>query len=737
MRASAFFASISCTALMALMPANAEDLTVEALHQDAGLSGPSLRGAGFSPDGSMVTLLRGREDNARILDLWAYDAATGEARILVRSDELVGEETNLSKEEKNRRERQRIYDSGIISYQWDKKGHQLLFPLGGDVYTYDVASGTPQQITNSESFETDPKLSPGGGYVSYVREDELFVYDLNTSREKKLTRGATMTVRNAVAEFVAQEELDRDTGYWWSPNDELIAYTQIDESPVAIAERLDFSTEGTKTIRQRYPFAGTDNVTIRVGVVRANGGRTKWVDLGDNPDIYVASAHWSMDSQTLYVVRLSRDQKTLDMLAVDPRTGSSQIVFTESSKTWINLQRGFHALPDGGFLWASERDGFNHIYRYDAEGNATQLTQGDWPVGQVVCIDTKDEDILFTGWRKTPTENHLFRVSLNGGDAEQLTITPGWHRTQFAKGCETYIHRFSSFTQPPQASVATLSDGRKFWLLENAIEGDHPYAPYLDSHGAWTLGTLKAEDGQMMDYALLKPKGLQSGQQAPAIQLVYGGPGVQRVANRWGRQLYAQLLADQGYVVFQLGNRGATNRGKAFEDVIYRRMGQSEVADQALGTKWLASQPFVDPGRVGVQGWSYGGYMTLMMLGQNPDLYAAGVSGAPVTDWRTYDTAYTERYMGDPRKVPEAYDASSVLTYAEGIKDDTLLLIHGMADDNVIFQNAIDIMAALQRQGTAFDLMTYPGEKHGFRAKENKIHRDEIGLEFFKERLGE
>ncbi|MEM9421287.1 MAG: DPP IV N-terminal domain-containing protein [Pseudomonadota bacterium] len=729
------FAATSLFVTAFATPVLAGDLSVSALHQDAGLSGPSVRGARFSPDGSMVTLLKGREDNARLLDLWAYDAASGEPRVLVRSDALTTDTVILSEEEKNRRERQRIYDSGIISYQWDKKGERLLFPLGGDLYTYELSTNTPQRITNTEEFETDPKMSPAGGFVSYVRRDELVVYNIDTKQEKQVTRGASSTVRNAVSEFVAQEELDRDTGYWWSPNDQFIAYTQIDEHPVKIAERLDFSPEGSKTIRQRYPFAGTDNVQIRLGVTTPKGARTKWIDLGDNPDIYIASAHWSVDSKTLYIVRLSRDQKTLDMLAADPRTGKTNTVFTETSDTWINLQSGFRALPDGGFLWASERDGYNHVYRYDAEGNSTQITKGDWRVDQISCVDTESNNLIFAGWQESPTERHLFRTSLKGVYTELLTQTPGWHSGKFAKNCNTYIHGFSSQLQPPQTGVATLESGRQFWLSENALDESHPYSPYLNSHESWTFGTMTAEDGQVMDYSVLKPKGLKAGEKAPAIQLVYGGPHAQQVANRWGRSLYPQLLADKGYVVFQLDNRGAWNRAKSFEDVLYRKMGQPEVVDQAQGTDWLANQSYVDADRIGVQGWSYGGYMTLMMLGQRPDLYKAGISGAPVTDWHTYDTAYTERYMGDPREVPEAYDAASVLTYVGGIKDDALLLIHGMADDNVIFQNAVDVMAALQIQGTRFEVMTYPGEKHGFRAKENKLHRDELGIRFFEDRL--
>lgn len=729
------------TAIIAPVSAGAKDLTVEALHDEAGLSGPSLRGAKFSPDGKMITLLRGREDDARTLDLWAYDVDSGEARVLVRSDDLVTEEVELSEEEKNRRERQRIYDSGIISYQWDKSGEYILFPLGGDIFLYDMEEEAAIRVTNTpDDFETDPKVSPEGGYVSYVRGDELYVYDIATGKERQATRGAGGTVRNAVAEFVAQEELNRSTGYWWSGDDSMIVFAQIDESPVDIVERLDFTTEGTNSISQRYPFAGTDNVKIKLGVTRPNGGRTRWVDLGEDEDIYVVDVAWHEGNP--YVLRLSRDNQTLNVLKVDPSNGSSKVVLTEESDTWLNVASGFlgssnsvKSLEDGTFLWMSERSGWRHIYRYTADGEMVgQVTSGDWPVKSLNCVNEDDGMLYFTGWQDSPTEQHLYRVSLNGGDTEQITQEAGWHGASFGKGCESYIHSFSSQNQPPQRSVMGTDGERRFWLLENALNEDHPYAPYLDSHLEWSWGQIEAADGQMMDYQMLRPEGATTDSPAAAMQLVYGGPGVQRVRNSWGNH-YAQLLADRGYVVFMLDNRGATNRGKAFEDVLYLKMGQSEVVDQAVGTEWLSSLDFVDAGRIGVQGWSYGGYMTLMMLGQQPDLYKAGISGAPVGRWGLYDTAYTERYMGNPNDVPDAYEAASVLTYVEGIKDDALLLIHGMADDNVIFQNAIEVMAALQELGTDFTLMTYPGEKHGFRDKENKIHRDQTGLDFLDARL--
>lgn len=716
--------------------APAKSLTPEALNADESLSGPSVRAAAVSPDGALVTILKGREDDARQLDLWAYDLATGKARRLVSSTDLTGA-TEMSAEEKNRRERQRIYDNGITSYQWDEQGKRILFPLGGDVFVYDRASAKTRRITETDAYETDVKVSPKGGYVSYVRNDELVVYDLAGGGEMQLTSGAGGTVRNAVSEFVAQEELDRDTGYWWAPDETRVAFTQIDEAPVPVTERLEIDADKISTVSQRYPFAGSDNVRIKLGVVAvsARGARKPvWVDLGANPDIYVGHVFWAADGKTLYVERLSRDQKTLDLLAADPATGKTHLVLSEKSDTWVNLNGDFKALKSGGFVWASERSGFEQLYRYGADGTLIgAITSGPGLVSKLDCVDEAAGKVYYTGWRASPLEQHLFAVSLDGGAPEQLTTAPGWHSATYSKNCATSIRNFSSDNQPKQTAVYGAGNQRRFWLNENKVAGDHPYAPYLASHRPWTYGQIKAADGTPLDYKILKPSGVKRGEKRPAIVLVYGGPHAQMVKNAWG-DLFAQMLADNGYVVFRLDNRGAANRGTAFENTLYRAMGTTEVEDQAAGAAFLKSLPYVDAARIGVYGWSYGGYMTLRMLTETPDLYAAGVAGAPVTDWRLYDTAYTERYMGDPKTDGDAYDKSSAFDALGDLKAH-LLLIHGMSDDNVVFLNSLKLMKALQTNETPFELMTYPGEKHGFRARTDKVHRDALILDFFNRHL--
>lgn len=719
------------------------DLTPAIIHSDPALSGPTLKKAQISPDGKMVTVLQGRKDDVSQQDLWAYDLSTGEGKRLVSSTDLLGAPEVLSAEEKNRRERMREKGAGIVAYSWDSTGKQILFPLGGDVFVYDLASAEATRVTNTDGFETDARISGSGDFVSYVRDNDLYITRMDSGRETRLSFGANELVRNATASFVVQEELDRSTGYWVSPTENYIAYSQIDESPIAVEYRIEYGANGIENVAQRYPFAGTNNALVKLGVVPITGGKTVWVDIGDNPDIYLARVYWSKNGKKLYVAILSRDHKSLKMLVANPQTGESKLLFEETSKTWINVRGDFKALDDGGFLWSSERSGFWHIYRYDADGKSpVQITKGDWPVSKVNCIDEAGEKIYFTGWQKSALEQHIYSIGFDGNSLKQLSKGHGVNTASFAGNCSRYIGTNSTKTTPPQTRAYKNDGSPLIWLNENKLDKTHPYAPYLASHITPEFGQLPAADGTMMDYMLYKPSNMQPGKKYPAVTIVYGGPGVQRVNNGWNSKLFlAQMLADNGFVVFQMDNRGASNRGKKFEDYLYRSMGKTEVADQSVGAEYLKSLPYIDGNRMGVYGWSYGGYMTLHMLAQT-DYYKAGVSGAPVTDWTLYDTAYTERYLGDPRPgnanyTKGAYEDAAVFAHLDGLTE-PFLLIHGMADDNVVFRHSIKLMNEMQkRDAQNLHIMTYPGEKHGFRTKANKIHRDQQILDFFLTELRE
>lgn len=718
------------------MPAAAERLTVDRLVASPSLDGDKVAKLALAPDGSRVTFLKGKEEDFRRQDLWEYHLADRALRRLVDADTLTTDGA-LSEVEKARRERQRITATGIVEYSWQPGGAGLLFPLGGDLF-YLPLDGDLRRLTETDAFETDARFSPQGSYVSFIRDQNLFVIELATGVERQLTNDGGGVILNGMAEFVAQEEMRRNTGYWWSPDETRIAFTRVDESPVELVDRYEVAADGSvTTVAQRYPFAGTDNVRIELGVVAVADAGVRWIDLGLDGDIYLARVDWLPDSLKLAFQRQSRDQKRLELIFADVTTGARRVVLTEDSDTWINLNDDLHFLENANqFLWASERSGFKHLYLYQRDGTlVSALTEGPWAIGALKGVDEAGGWVYFEGFADTPLEKHLYRVPLTGSTPApplRLTEQGGWHDTVVAGDGSLFIDTFSAEDTPPRVALRRADGRRIAWIVENPLDRRHPYHPYLDHHAPREYGAINTQDGVTLLYQLMRPANFDPQRKYPAVVSVYGGPLAQRVRKGWSVD-FNQLLAQSGYVVFTLDNRGAANRGKAFEDVLYRAMGATEVEDQLLGVGFLKGLPFVDPERVGLYGWSYGGYMTLMCMAKAPGAYAAGVSIAPVTDWRLYDTHYTERYLGDPAAGP-AYDDSSVFSYVDGLTD-PLLVIHGMADDNVFFDHTVRLAAELQERRQRFEMMTYPGKKHGIRGADTRAHLWGQVLEFFDRHL--
>ena len=741
--------AILVPALLIACPAGARELTIERILAAPDLGGPSLRAPRISPDGRRITFLQGKADNKDQLDLWEHDLSVRRSRLLVDSRELVGRETELSDEEKQRRERQRISAlSGIVDYQFAPDGQALLFPLGGDLYYYDLRArraAAVRRLTTSEAFETDPQISPRGAFVSFIRDQNLWVLDLASGKERALTSDGGGLVSNGVAEFIAQEEMDRNTGYWWSPNDRYVAFTRTDESVVPEYRRFEIDADDVKVQSQRYPAAGTRNALIELKVIDLETGAATSIDLGTERDIYLARVDWFPDSRRLAVQRQSRDQRRLDLLSADIATGATRVLITETSATWVDLNDELTFLKKSSrFIWASSRTGQRHLYLYDLEGNLVRpLTAGDWMVvgdraaRAVQGVDEQRKLVYFMANERSPLERHLYATSLGTSAPAQvrrITDETGWHSVAMATDTRFFLETFSSTERPPRVRVRA-SDGRELaTLIDNALDEKHPYWPYLDHHSPSEFGTLPAADGSTLYYRILKPPHFDATVKYPVIVTVYGGPGVQNVTRSWGRY-YEQYLAQRGYIVFTLDNRGSGFRGVAFESPLHLRMGQVEVADQVRGVEYLRTLPHVDARRVGIFGWSYGGYMTLMCLLNAPDYFQAGVSGAPVTDWRLYDTHYTERYLGQPLVNAAGYEASAVMPHAGNLRA-PLLVMHGMADDNVLFSHSTRLFGALQKLNKPFDVMTYPGSKHGLlRHTDTGLHGYTMVTRFFEEHL--
>jgi dipeptidyl-peptidase-4 len=727
-----------------------QPLTPERVFASPALSGPAARGPAISPDGAWVTWLKASPDNQYRLDLWVAPVAGGEARLLVRGDTVEPKGATLTEEEVSRRERQRVAAlSGVVSYDWDQESTHLLIPAAGALYLTDARTGATRRLKTGGPGVLDARISPRGRWVSYVRDQNLYALDLAGGVERAISSGGKGPVSFGVAEFVAQEEMGRYTGAWWSPDDTHIAYTRVDENPVEVIDRLEIGADGSTITPQRYPRAGTPNAKVDLFVQSlAPGALPVKVDLGNDPDIYLARVHWSADGHDLFVERENRAQTQLDLLRVDPATGAARAILSEHQTPWIDLNDDFRALRDGTFIWGSARTGAHQLFLYDREGALLRaITSGPAPhagggggaglrAPGVAGVDEERGLVYFMASEETPLERQLYVASYLQPEAPRaITTGHGWWTAVMPKSASTFIGNYSDPATPPQTALYDVAGNRLRWIEHNLLDQSHPFHPYKDRYPPIEFGVLQASDGQDLHYALLKPVGFDPARRYPVIVEVYGGPHVQTVTRSW-RNPSERLYLESGYVLFQLDNRGSANREASFQNAIAGRLGSVEVDDQVVGLNWLREQAFVDAARIGVTGWSYGGYMTLRMMTDPRAHLRAGAAGAPPTDWREYDTHYTERYMGLPQAHEAAYDAAAVIPRL-GALSGRLLLLQGMADDNVQISNSFAVMADLQARSVPFDLMLFPGQRHGVQGEARQLQLWRTYLEFFGRELAE
>ena len=696
-------------------PATAQTVTPQRLTLDRIFGNPALTGkvprsAKLSPNGELVTLLRNRPDDIERYDLWAIDPATSRARMIVDSKK-IGSGAELSEAEKMQRERARLSGlKGIVAYDWAPDGQHILVPIDGDLYLADL-TGNVRRLTDTKTSELDGMVSEKGRFVSFVRDRRFHVLDLTTMTDRAVTPEERDTASWGLAEFIAQEELGRFRGAWWAPDDSRIALTRVDESGVEVATRASIGAEKTTTFEQRYPRAGTDNAKVDLYLMNPDGGGLVKADLGIDPDVYLARVDWLPDASGLIVQRESRDQKTLDLIRIDARTGAATPLLTDRSGMWINLNDDLKPLKDGSFVFSSERSGYRHLYRW-TKGRITALTSGPWVVDKMVGVDEASGTLFFTADRERSVDKGLYRLDYRrlGAKPVLLTQPETTNAAVMDKSAHLALVTTSYPGQPSQVWLASGTGKRLAWVEENRVGAAHPWAPFAAAQVTPEFGRLTAADGvTQLDYKLLRPV-LAPGQRAPVLVHVYGGPQAQDVTNSFVDPL-DQYFVQQGWAVFAVGGRGQEGRGTAFQKPAYHALGGVEVADQLASLAWLKKQPFVDPAKVAVFGWSYGGYMTLKLLEAAPHAYAAGIAVAPVVRWNLYDTHYSEHYMGDPRNGRAAYEKADALHDTKKIAD-PLLLMHGMADDNVLFQNSTELMAKMQEEKIPFETMLYPGKTH-------------------------
>ncbi len=715
-------------------------LPIQRLFADPPLAGRPPTQVKVAPGGSRVAFLRAADDDRERLDLWCWERATG--RLEERVNARAFEEGELTAEERAERERRRQFAGGITAYAWHPDGHRLLLAVGGQAVLHDLTSGRTSPVTAPDTRQTGVTLSRTGRYVSTVRGGDLYLHDLRSGAEHRVTHDGGGTVTNGLPEFIAQEEMHRFEGHWWSPDDRLFAYTRVDEAPVAESRRPEIAADRIEAVTQRYPHAGDTNADVRLALVPigedGTPGEPEWVPWDAGGDAYLARVAFAPGG-SLVLQTQTRDQAVLAVTRYERGDERVRPLFEETADTWVNLHDNLVFAGDGeAFLWTSERGGSSDLYRFD--GELVRVPTGLDRVARVVGVH--GGAAILTGWRDDPTAQHVYRVGLgrtrpdglNAGPAEALTDGEAWHDAFMGRRSGLcVVTRTDPGTPVRVEALETGGPNGRRTILRGDIDGDHPYRPFLDHHVRPRFGSIAADDGQRLHYRLTPPHEVGAGERHPVIVHVYGGPGVQRVRREWG-PLPLQLFAQRGFGVFELDNRGGGGRAKRFEDAIHGRLGGAEVRDQLAGVAFLRGLDWVDPDRIGVFGHSYGGYMALLCLARAPEIFAAGVSVAPVTDWRLYDTHYTERYLGDPATHPERYLESSVFPDLHGLSG-PLLLMHGMADDNVLFTHTTKLLSALQERGIPFELMTYPGARHALQERDVAVHRYRTILDFFLRRL--
>jgi dipeptidyl-peptidase-4 len=670
------------------------------------------RAIAFSPDAELVTYLQSEGGNDEMA-LFAFDIRSKQSRVLLRASDLEGAATPLSREEELRRERQRQRSQGITAYLWAERAPLLIVPHGGDVYAK-LGEAPIVRLTHTAAPELDPKPCATGERIVFARGTELFSLDLESRRETALTRGAPEGVTRGQSDFNGQEEFDEPSGFFWSPRCDRIAYLEVDERKVEELPVAGYRDGKADVMMQRYPRAGKTNPKVSLFVIDVTTRKTvpivPYADGG--AEHYFGRFRFSADGRKLVFQALTRDQKQRELLSADTLTGETRSVAHESSPTWVEFSDAQLLEKSSEVVWLRDFGGYRHLELLDLSGKAQprQLTQGAWDVTRLNGLDEASRRVFFTATRESPLERRLYSAVLDAAGEPQLySAEKGTHSLTLERTARRGVDLHSSLSEPPRVDVFELA-GTK--LGELPVPRDNDFAT-LGLRPAETV-QLQSASGEKLYGHLLKPNRIQPGKRYPVVIMVYGGPTLQMVQDRFMARLAWQHLADRGVVVFQLDNRGTPGRGRAFETAIQGKFGQTELEDQLVGLDYLASLPYVDKKRIGIYGHSYGGYLTLMALLKAPSRFRVGVAGSPGSDWTLYDSGYTERYLGTPEVNPAVYQAASPFPLIPNLTA-KLLIVHSLMDENVHFSGTAKLLDAFTAANKPVDLLLFPGERHGYR----------------------
>ncbi len=688
-----------------------KSLTVDRIYSEPSLSGHPVTGLAWAPDGKQISFFK--EDSPERAgeakkELWTMDAASGKSHLLVPAEKLA---SALPAEPGNSTQATGLGRHAPPQYQWAPDGSALLFQGPASLAWFDLKTQSARALVSSNEEIADPKISPDGRHVSFVRDHNLWLVDVADGKERAVTRGGTEGIRKGELDWVYPEELEITTAYWWAPDSSSIAYLEMDERKVTQYPLVDFSSFSGEADPERYPPAGGNNPIVRVLVASIRGGEPRVMDTSAETDVYIARVNWLADSKHLAIQRLNRPQTVLDLLIADIGSGKARTAITEKDPYWINVSDALHFLKDGQrFVWISERSGYRHIYLYDLEGKQlAQLTKGDWEVSAVQAIDETKGLVYFTAAEKSPLERHLYRVALDGSGFTRITKDEGTHGVNFAPDASAFLDTYSNATNPPRQDLMRADGSRIAVVNENKV------AELADYHlSPIQFLSVRSHDGIQLNAMMIKPPDFDPGRKYPVLVFTYGGPQVQIVLNGWEGStfLWHEMMAQKGYIVFALENRGSAGRGHVFEEPIHYHLGTQELSDQRDGAAYLKSLPYVDANRIGIWGWSYGGHMTLHALFEDPEDFKVGFAGGPVTDWHYYDSIYTERYLGLLPQHEQSYQESSPIKNAANLKG-KLLIAHGTGDDNVHFANTLAVINELIEAGKYVEVMPVPGRGHG------------------------
>lgn len=706
-----------------------QDLTVERIFGSGDFAVQSIS-VRWMPDGRHWSTID--TDSLGRGELWQVEARTGRREKLISAAELIkaGSEESLP----------------IEGYAFSEDGRRLLLfsesqqvwraRTKGRYYVFDFPTRRLIPVSAEDGWQMFAKLSPDARQVAFVRDNDLHVTDLDSGEERRLTSDGSETIINGTTDWVYEEELDLRDAFRWSPDGSRIAYWRFDQSPVRTYWLVDDLPLYPELNGVRYPKAGEANSKVRVGTVGLATGETTWFDIGAEEDIYIARMEWADSSDEVLIQRLNRHQNQLDLLLGDARTGETSLLFSEREEAWLDANDDLQWIDDGQrFTWTSDRDGFSHVYLYDRSGRmVSQLTRGSWDVTTFHGVDEEAGRIFFTAASESPMSRSVYSSPLDGGNMTRIAGGRGTHSARFSPDFNLFTDTYSSIGSPPVTSLRRVADGGEVRVLEDNAE-------LVEKLDALDLRepeffTMQSDDSSTLNAWIIKPRDFDPGQTYPLLLYVYGGPGSQTVRDAWGgsRYLWHQMLVRDGILVASVDNRGTGARGREFEKQVYMRLGQLETADQLAAVRQLGDRPYVDASRIGIWGWSYGGYMALMTTLLGGDQVAAAIAGAPVTSWRLYDTIYTERFMRTPQENPEGYSIGAPLSYAASLRGD-LLIIHGTADDNVHPQNTLKMVAELEQAGKHFDLRLYPGQRHGVRGQTLSVNLYEMMTGFLHRTL--